>query len=430
MEEIREIDKLKAKREKNLKLYIKYKMFSWDMLFYYAIIFLFFTQVKNISASNVLLAEAFYPLFKAVLLLILTVIIEKFGKRKALIIGNIFIDLSTLTYIFAVDFYMILLGQFFSAVGFVIKGICETNLLYDSLEKDSKRGARFSKIDGEGSSLYYYIDAITSVLSGFMFAINGYLPMIFCLIINIVSIVMSVKFEEVDTLNEKKKVKIGTELNELKNSMSSIFRSKRIKNLILFGAIFSGILGALVSLRSSILSDIKLPAQYFGIIFAVLQIISGISAKNQYRFHKKFRNKTLASLSLPVVISCIFIGLICSLNLNYKVTICVTILAFLIQYIAKGPFYTLIKQYMNNFTTSSLRTKITSLYSLLEGLSRSAICFMASFLLKHTNTANTFTILGCIFTVITVLMLDNMKDKVGLKPEEYSEKDIKILELK
>ena len=430
MEEIREIDKLKAKREKNLKLYIKYKMFSWDMLFYYAIIFLFFTQVKNISASNVLLAEAFYPLFKAVLLLILTVIIEKFGKRKALIIGNIFIALSTLTYIFAVDFYMILLGQFFSAVGFVIKGICETNLLYDSLEKDSKRGARFSKIDGEGSSLYYYIDAITSVLSGFMFAINGYLPMIFCLIINIVSIVMSVKFEEVDTLNEKKKVKIGTELNELKNSMSSIFRSKRIKNLILFGAIFSGILGALVSLRSSILSDIKLPAQYFGIIFAVLQIISGISAKNQYRFHKKFRNKTLASLSLPVVISCIFIGLICSLNLNYKVTICVTILAFLIQYIAKGPFYTLIKQYMNNFTTSSLRTKITSLYSLLEGLSRSAICFMASFLLKHTNTANTFTILVCIFTVITVLMLDNMKDKVGLKPEEYSEKDIKILELK
>ena len=55
---------------------------------------------------------------------------------------------------------------------------------------------------------------------------------------------------------------------------------------------------------------------------------------------------------------------------------------------------------------------------------------MASFLLKYTNTANTFTILGCIFTVITVLMLDNMKDKVGLKPEEYSEKDIKILELK
>ena len=92
MEEIREIDKLKAKREKNLKLYIKYKMFSWDMLFYYAIIFLFFTQVKNISASNVLLAEAFYPLFKAVLLLILTVIIEKFGKRKALIINLIMFD--------------------------------------------------------------------------------------------------------------------------------------------------------------------------------------------------------------------------------------------------------------------------------------------------------------------------------------------------
>ena len=55
---------------------------------------------------------------------------------------------------------------------------------------------------------------------------------------------------------------------------------------------------------------------------------------------------------------------------------------------------------------------------------------MASNLLRVTTTANTFTILGCVLGVIVILMLDNMRTKVGLKPEEYTEKDTKILELK
>ena len=48
-------------KQTNVNLYARYKMFSWDLLFYYAIIFLFFTETKGISAADVLLAEAFYP---------------------------------------------------------------------------------------------------------------------------------------------------------------------------------------------------------------------------------------------------------------------------------------------------------------------------------------------------------------------------------
>lgn len=418
------------KKQKNVQLYPKYKMLSWDMLFYYAIIFLFFTETKGILAADVLLAESFYPLFKVILLIPATILIEKIGKRKSLISGNFFVALSILTYIFATNFKMIVLGQFFSAVGYVIKGICETNMLYDSLEKNEKRGINFSKIDGKATSLYYYIDGISSVISGFLFAINGYLPLIFCLLITIISVVMSMKFEETNDIQEKEKTKITKEFINLGKSLKSIFESPRLRNLLIFGTVFSGILAVLVTLRSSILSDVGVPSQYFGIIFAILGIISGISAKNQYKIHSKFRNKTLASLALPVVISCIFLGLWCNIGLNYIVTLIVVIGIFFIQYVAKGPFYTLIRQYLNNFTTSSLRNKISSSYNMLESLFRFAISLFASFLLRYTTTANTLTIIGCIATVVIVLMLDNMRSKVGLKPEEYNEKDTKILELK
>lgn len=418
------------RKQKNVLLYPKYKMFSWDMLFYYAIIFLFFTEVKGISAADVLLAESFFPLFKVFLLIPSTILIEKIGKRKSLIIGNLFMALSTLSYIFATGLEILLLGQFFSAVGFIIKGICEANMLYDSLEKDEKRAIIFSKVDGKATSLYYYLEALSAVMSGYLFMINGYLPIIFCLITNIISVIMAVKFKEVEDITKTKEIKISQEFKNINQSLRSIFSSPRLRNLLIFGAIFSGILSVLITLRSSLLKDIEVPAQYFGVIFAILGIISGISARNQHNFHKKFKNKTLASLSLPVVVSCIFLGLWCNLKLKYDLTLSIVLVIFLLQYIAKGPFYTLIRRYMNNFTTSSLRTKISSSYNLLESIFRSIITFFASFLLRYTTTANTFTIMGCIFTVILVLMLDNMRKKVGLKPEEYKERDKKILELK
>lgn len=419
------------KKQKNIRLYPIYKMLSWDLLFYYSIVFLFMTQTKNISAADFLLAESFYQLFKSLLLVNATILIEKIGKRKSLILANFFLFLSTLTYILSINFIGIIIGEFFSAIGFVIKGICESNMLYDSLDRNKKRGWLFSRIEGRASSWYYYIDAVASILSGFLFAINGYIPMILCLFINLVSVILAYKFEEVENTDSKKeKIRFTKELKNIKNSVKDIFSSNRLRPLIIFGALFSGIISVLTTLRSSILTDIGVPAQYFGIIIAIMQIVSGISAKNQARMHNKFRNKTLATLSLPVVVSCIFLGFWCNLGLNYTLTLIVVLIVFFIHYVSKGPFYTLIKRYMNNFTNTSLRNRISSCFNMLDGLLRAGVSFFASFLLRYTTTANTFIIAGCVFTIIIVLLLDRMKTRVGLKPEEYKEKDIKIMELK
>lgn len=417
-------------KKTNVNLYTRYKMISWDLLFYYAIIFLFFTETKGINAADVLLAESFYPVFKMIFLIPATILINALGKRKSLIIGNTFIFIAIFTYIISSNFIMIVLGELLSAIGFIIKGVSESNILYDSLEKNEKRGSRFAKIEGNGTSYYYYLDGITSIISGFVFAINGYIPMILCLITTAMSIYLSTKFKDIDEKQKINKYEINMKCKELLNSFKMFSKSPRLKNLIFFGALISGILLSITMLRSSIMQDIGIPSEYFGIIFAIMGLISGISAKNEYRFHKKFKNKTLASLSIPLVLSCVILGVICNANIGYVANVITVLVVFLVQYIVRGPFYPLIKQYLNNFTTTSLRTKISSSFNLLENILRFVITFSASNLLRITSTANTFTILGCVLTIVVVLMLDNMRKRVGLKPEEYSENDIKILELK
>lgn len=427
-EVLRENRKVKY-RQTNVNLYTRYKMFSWDLLFYYAIIFLFFTETKGISAANVLLAEAFYPIFKIVFLVPATILINSMGKRNSLVIGNIFVFLSILTYIISNNFILILIGELLSAIGFIIKGVCESNIVYDSLEKDEKRGTKFAKIEGKGIAYYYYVDAIASVIAGLLFTVNGYIPMILCLIMTMISVYLSTKFKNIDEKQNISKYKIYKEFKDIFKSFKLFSKSPRLKNLILFGALVSAIILSLTMLRSSIMQDIGVPSGYFGIIFAILGLISGIAARNEARFHRKFRNRTLSVLAIPLIFSCIILGIVCSIDLGYFVNVTVVLLAFLVQYIARGPFYPLIKQYLNNFTTLSLRTKISSSFNLLENILRFVITFAASSLLRVTTTANTFIILGVVLAIIVLLMLKNMKNKVGLKPEEYSARDIKIVEL-
>lgn len=417
-----------TKEEQNMKVYPIYKMLSWDLLFYYSINFIFLTQIKGFSASAVLLSEAFYPIFKVATQLPLTVLVEKIGKRNSLILANSINVLSVLSYIIASNLAFVFIGQFFSAVAFNIKGIVETNLLYDSLPKDGKRGQRFSKIDGKGLAWYYYADAITSIASGFLYVINGYLPLILCLICCLISTMLAFKFNDVRK-SEQELVNIKQYLKELKRSLKYMLQSSRLKYLFAFGATFAALLGVLISLRSGTFEQIGVPEQYFGVVFAALGIMSGITAKNQHRIHNRFTNKTLAVISIPTTVSCILVGFCVLGNFSFKATLVILIALFLIQFIAKGAFYTLIKRYLNNFTNSAMRNKITSAYNLVESIARAGVALIASWLLKITTASNAMLVIGCILTIVIVLLLDRMRNKVGLRPEEYSKKEIEFLDV-
>ena len=424
--EVRELSKeekeLDRKKKNNIKLYPIYRIFSWDLLFYYAIIYLFLTIEKGISPAEILQFDAFYIFFKFLMQIPCTLIIQKLGKRRSIIMANAVSAIHILVIMFAVNFEMLLISQLLCAFAYIIKGTCETDMLYDSLERGEKRGVTFAKIDGKANSKYYYIDAISAVLSGFLFVVNPYLPMILCFIILLSMFFLSTKFEEIH--QEKGRMRIREELKNIRYGFRNIFKSKRLKSLLLFNAIFIGMIKILQNLRNTVLIEIGMPEQYFGIIFAALGIIAGISARNQGRIHKKHRNKTLAFLSMPTAVSCLIIGVILLCNFSIEVTITLVLILFIIQYIMRGPYYVLIKQYFNNFTNSEKRIRIATANNLCENAIASILIFASSFILDLVDIKFTMIIVGCIFIIGFVLLLDYMRSRVGLKAEEYSKKEI------
>lgn len=419
----------------NLKLFPFYKMVSWDLLFYYAMQFLFLNTIKNLSASEILFADAFYPIFKVALQFALVGLIDKLGFRKSILLANIVNASAILVLILGNGLGCVIFTWFLMAFGYTIKDTCETSMVYSFIPNVENKNHIFSHVDGKGASLYYYLDAISSVGTGFLFVINGYLPMILCFAFCVISSILAYQFKPI-TLNvntsskEKSSQSISRFIKDMKHSLSFIFKSNRLRSLLMFSALFYTLLSVLSTLNSSLLVDLNFPEKYYGVLFAVLEVFAALSVKNQNIYHKKLRNKALTYFAIFLSLPLIFLGLLVNANLPYKFLMCCTFIVFTIRYVIKGPYLTLIHRYLNSFASPKIGTRIYSADTICTSLCRSLFSFFASWLLSITNTANAFTILGCIFTILFIFLLDYMKTRVGLKPEEYKKSDIEFVELK
>ena len=273
--------KERQNRKMNARLYPIYKMLSWDLLFYYAIIYLFLVQAKHFLPSQVLFGEAFFTLSCFVLQIPLGLLVERIGKKRSLVFANICMCIFSFLLIFVKSYNQLLFIFVIYAIGYVIKGICETNILYDSLPKGRKRGFLYSSIDGLGTSRYYIADAITSLIAGFTYIINPYIPIILCLITNIISAIVSTRFKHTVLVEEETKTTVRKYFKQLRDVGKFAFQSKRMYSLLLFFGIISGLLYSMTTFRSSVLEQIQIPEQYFGIILALFVIYNHRSNINR-----------------------------------------------------------------------------------------------------------------------------------------------------
>ena len=416
-------------RKNNMKIYPIYKMFAWDLLFYFAIIFLFLNQVKGFSASEILLADSFYALFRVIFQMFCIKIVDLFGKQKSLILGNLFVSISMLLLILGNGFPFLVFFNLVEAIGFNLKSICEPTLLSDSIPESSNSSNIYSKIDGKGGSYYYMFNAFSYFLTGFLYVLNPYIPIILCFVCCLISTIISLSFNEPNASNlhqkkDNKSIGFIEYYTNLMYTFKKIIKSKRLKSLLIISLLFWGVLSLFTTLRSSIMVDIGIPEQYFGIIVGIMQIISSVTALKQEWFHKKFRNRLLSWFSLSIATSFILTGLLVVCNISFTVSLVSVLFTIMLFGIIKGPYPTLIQKYLNSFSNSNVNTQIFAIKSLVENVGRILLSLLAAFLLNITTTSYAFIIVGCILFIIFIFLLDYMKTKVGLKPEEYPEEDL------
>lgn len=416
------------KRKQNMKLYSMYRAISADILFFYAIDFLFLTQVKNISASDVVLKSSFYALFMIILQIPANILIDKMGTRRCTILANIFNVIYLIMIMLATDLQILIIAEFVSALCFSIKDVSDTTLLNTSIPEAEKKGEIFSKIEGKGSKNYYYINAITMVISGFLYTVNPYIPVIGAVIVAIIATILSAGFQDIetDTNIENKGFSVDDYIIDLKNSFVFIIKSNRLRSLILYSGIIWGTFCLASTYRTSLLEEVGISATWIAIISAIVGIASGIGSKHQLKIHKIFRNKTLSVLAIITAITILLSGIVGNTNLSSNIIMILVTIFYVILNIGKGIYGVIMTRYLSNFTNVIILPKIYSVNAISRNVFRMIIGFLGSYILSITNTANSLILTGIIFGIVTIALISYMKTRTGLKPEEYKKEDIEF----
>ena len=311
-----------------------------------------------------------------------------------------------------------------------MKTIAESNLLYDSVSTRGGEGL-YSKLDAKGGSWYYILDGIASLVAGYLFVINNYIPMLICLGFIIISTILSFGFKDIYKVKKDKKANIGLSNtlkeygNDLKSSFKFILKSKRMKAFILFQIVFYSVIEIVDTYNSDLLINIGIPEEQFSMIFAVLTLIGGISLSLKRPIEKKFKNRTLAFISLMYIGACIIIGAVATL-LKSEMIIPIALIMYAVQKVNTSIWYILEAKYLKNFTKEEMRNKITFTYEFIGGIAASIFSILGGLLLKVLNVRNAFLVIGLLALASMVVALDYMRTRFGLKPEEYKKEDIEF----
>jgi MFS family permease len=412
------------KVDKTLNLYKIYSMFSHDILFFYGVSFLFYTEVKQIDIALITVISSLFPLFRIVLQIPASIVVEKLGNKRGIIFSNIFIFVCVLIYILGPGYMSIIIGDIFYAFGLCMKSISEGTWFYNYLKVSNQSLYKINEIGGKSMSKYHFMDAITCLLSGVLFSINPYLPVVLSLLFWLIPTVLAFKLENIKVEKDEDYITPKENIELLKTDIKKILNSRRLISIFLFALLFTGAIRLQKNYSNVFMSHLEFSPEIFGIVYAICTIVQGIAAHSQKKIENINKRKTLTIISVPFISSFVILGLLSLFKINNILITLVLFFTFFTNSISKGTYHIYMSRYLSNFSNIKIRPKILTIYNLLSNIGGFVIAFIGGLMLKGVSVDLSYIAMGTTLLILLIFVLNYMKKHFGLNKKEYENRDI------
>jgi hypothetical protein len=178
-----------------------------------------------------------------------------------------------------------------------------------------------------------------------------------------------------------------------------------------------------------VLLDIGFSATYVTVLAAFYTAFQGIGSKLEFFFEKITKKKTLTILTITYITCLGVMGLLGLLKIINLFTTSNLLLILSIMGFLHGAYRVALKKYTVSFTTSKIRTRITSIGLMFEYLGTTIISFIAAYLLNYVSDSIACIVVCVIGLFVMYGIIRFMDGRLGLKPEQYAAKDINNVKL-
>ena len=339
-------------KNRNIKI-LSLISFLQGLVFYCSIPALY-RQQYGLNLSDILFIESISWIFTLLFELPWGYFSDRYGYKKTLIISNLIFFISKIAFYIAKSFPLFLIERIFLAIS--ISGIsgCDTALLYESSSSNNK------------VKHYGYVNAfgtvgviIASLFSPLIIAISMRLTALLTIFPYAIASILSFLLLEVSPPKGSKEIGIIKSLNSIDLTPQMIFFA------ILGATITEFSYSAGVMLNQSQYAKVGILIQYYGQIYAVLQIIP-IAAVTSYKIIQKAGCKTILVFLICMII---FAGI----TLSFCNSIVPSLLSIAFIILASAIFQPLAFSIKNERLQDTNRATILSLYASIEEITAAVI---------------------------------------------------------
>ncbi len=368
---------------RNIKLYPTYCALTWDVLFVLTILTMYYTTVKGLTFSQAVLLDSVQTISACIMCIPLTKWFSKVSTVTASRIGNLGYLFFLIILIFGQSFLHFAIGTVFLAFAYSMFSIKNTSILNKSLRLVN-RSNDYQRVYGNGVAIYYVLEALSSIVTTYLFSFNPYLPFYISIVCVVIAEAYSFlmknpeKFQESNAIIDAKEIKIQNKAKE-PDSFLKIISSSFVISLLLYALVMRGALYVDTTQLKLYLQEITdsatglIPFWTFGYIFAFMRLCQGLSSRYQFKFNLKFNLKSLIIFVATYIVSMVLIGLTYLFMPSSMFKLILIVVLMIVVCIIRQPNTILLNNYMQVCSHSKNHERMYALRTIAEYLGVASI---------------------------------------------------------
>ncbi len=371
------------------KMYLL-KAVKWFMIVM-PIIVLFFEK-HGLSLTQIMILQATYSFTVAILEIPSGFFADIYGRRLSLFYGSILTFIGYLIFSFFSGFNEFFIAEILLGIGGSLISGADSALIYDTLLQ-LKKDEDYTKVEGKNYGIGNVSEGIAGVIGGFLAIASLDLPVYIQTFVLFFSIPISYSLVEPES-----SYKLAKSIKSIWLVVKETFFEK---NKLKWYIIYSSSMGigtlSIAWFVQPFLIEIETPLFYYGIIWAGLNIITGITSYYSYLFKHK---NLLIYISLVMVISFILLG--------YNISMYGLIFIVFI-YLIRGIITPTLRNLININSSSERRATVLSLRSFIIRISFAMIAPILGYIADYFDISFVFYSLAMIVGLSSILAVYKLK---------------------
>ena len=376
------------KINRTIKIYPIFYGLTADLIFWIAINTLFLTTIKNLSAAEINSIDTIGTAVGIAFQFFLIKIVRKIGNIKSVRLGTTLLFLSVVLNTFSTAYCGFLIAEICYVVGFVFKHMDNVILIKDL--KYMNKSEEYVKLQTRGNTIYSFVTLVISLISGFLFNVNPYIPMAICMIICFINILLTFLFYEAP-IND------GIKKEEQKSQKHNLGKLIGLM-VLLYGLFYAMIALGQKNSKLFIQQDLQefLSLDKVAIYMSVIIFISRLSRLTSnlvfLKVYNKLKNKTLLLLEILLTTSfaLLLIGNFVGRNMIGIIIMAIGFFTFLL---IRDPFDTYMRKTLFANSESKNHDKIINYITLSRKICSLIYGIIVSTMLLKLNYVYVMTLL-------------------------------------